>query len=62
MNHTYTAELEYLVLNTLLPEYIKYQKAKGVVNPYQGLNEDLLAKLKVKKQLPALLRPKENLS
>lgn len=60
MSYSYTQELEHLVLDTLLPAYVKRQKSLGVINPYQGLNEQLLAQIKSKKKLPALLRPKEN--
>lgn len=62
MSYTYTKELELLILGTLLPAYESWQKVKGVVNPYQGINEHLLKQIKAKKKLPALLRPKENLS
>lgn len=60
MSYSYTQELEHLVLDTLLPVYAKQQKSKGVIDPYQGLNKHLLAQIKSKKTLPALLRPKEN--
>jgi hypothetical protein len=60
MSYSYTQELEHLILDTLLPTYVKHQKSIGVINPYQGLNQQLLAQVKSKKKLPALLRPKEN--
>lgn len=59
MSFTYTRELEHLILDTLLPVYIKNQKAKGVLNPYQGINEQLISQIIAKKKLPSLLRPKE---
>lgn len=51
-----------LILNTLLPAYIKQQKAIGVINPLQGINPDLLKQIKKEKQLPALLRAPEKSS
>lgn len=62
MSYTYTQELEHLILDTLLPTYVKWQKARGCINPYEGINETLVSKVKATKTLPALLRPKENLS
>lgn len=62
MGTLYEQELEMLIIDKLLPAYISWQKVKGVINPYQGINETLLKKIKRKKKLPALLRPKENLS
>lgn len=59
---SYTKELELLIVDTLLPVYEKYWKSKGVHNPYQGINPDLLAQVKKAKVLPALLRPKQNQS
>ena len=58
----YERELEHLILDTLLPTYVKWQKARGCVNPYEGINERLLSQIKHKKELPALLKPKENFS
>lgn len=62
MNYTYVQELEHLILDTLLPSYVKQQKSKGSTNPYQGMNEDLLKQIQKKKKLPALFRPKESLT
>lgn len=62
MSYSYTQELEHLILDTLLPTYVKHQKSKGIINPYQGMNEDLLKQIQKKKKLPALLRPKESLT
>lgn len=59
ISHSYVKELENLVLDTLLPIYIKYQKSRGVLTPLNGINPDLLSRIKKKKQLPALLRPIE---
>ena len=55
--HSYTKELEHLILDTLLPIFEKYQKSKGVLNPLKDINPDLLAQIKAKKKLPRLLRP-----
>lgn len=54
----YVKELEQLILDTLLPTYIKYQKSKGVPNPLQGINPLLIAQVKAIKKLPALLKEK----
>lgn len=56
---TYVEELEELIIETLLPSYEKYWRAKGIPNPLQGINTELLKKMKIAKRLPALLRPKE---
>lgn len=56
MSHSYEKELELLVLDTLLPAYEKLQKEKGVREPLKEINPDLLAQIKAKKKLPALLR------
>lgn len=59
---TYTKELELLILDTLLPVYIKDQKAKGNKNPLKGIHQELLNQIKHKAVLPALLRPIEKQS
>ncbi len=59
IKRSYVAELEYLILNNLLPVYEKYYKKIGKPIPYDELPHDLLKKVYVKKQLPALLKPKE---
>ncbi len=56
---SYVAELEFLILNKLLPAYEKYYKTIGKPMPYHDLPEDLLKKVWKRKDLPALLRPKE---
>lgn len=60
MSFSYVQELEHLILDTLLPVYITSLRAKGVMNPYQGMNEQLISKIRAKKKVAALLRPKEN--
>lgn len=57
LNYSYTRELELLITDKLLPEYIKSQKAKGNKNPLQGINPDLLAQLKTVRKVPFLLQP-----
>lgn len=56
MSHNYEKELELLVLETLLPAYETLQRSKGIKNPLKEINPDLLAQIKAKKRLPALLR------
>ncbi len=56
MPHSYTKELELLILETLLPVYEKYQKSRGVLNPLKDINPELVSQIRVKKRLPALLR------
>ena len=56
MSHNYEKELELLILETLLPAYVTLQRSKGVQNPFKEINPDLLAQIKSKKVLPALLR------
>ena len=61
LNFSYTAELESLIINTLLPVYANYQARMGSKDRYSGINPELLKLIKVKKKLPALLLPKNNL-
>lgn len=56
--HSYTKELELLILDTLLPVYIKYQKTKGDSDPLKHIHPELLSQIKSKAKLPALLREK----
>lgn len=57
--HSYVKELELLILNTLLPVYVKYQQSKGDFNPLKNIHPELLRQIKSKAKLPALLREKE---
>ncbi len=59
---SYTRELELLILDTLLPAYVKYQKALGAIDPLWGINPELLKQMKKAKKLPALLLAKESRS
>lgn len=56
---SYENELETLILETFLPIYVKYQRAKGIKYPLEGLNDKLLRKVKIDRKIPALLRAKE---
>jgi hypothetical protein len=56
----YTAELEYLIIHTLLPIYEKYHRQNNLRMLDSDINPDLLKQIKRKKVLPALLKPKEN--
>lgn len=58
-SHTYVKELEFLILDKLLPVYEKYQKQVGAINPLQDINPELIKQIKTKKKLPALLRAQE---
>ena len=58
-SHTYVKELELLILDKLLPVYIRYHKSQGAYNPLHDINPDLLKQIKQKKRLPALLRAHE---
>lgn len=61
MSHSssYTAELEQLIIYTLLPVYEKYCKEHGVDSMYEGVDPQLIKQIKRKKVVAALLRPKE---
>lgn len=58
LSHTYVKELELLIIDTLLPAYEKYQIDLGNKEPLKGINPEILAQVKSKKKLPALLRKK----
>lgn len=62
LNYSYTRELELLITDVLLPEYIKSQKAKGNREPLKGINPSLILQLKAHRKVAALLQPYENLS
>ena len=59
---SYVSQLEYLILDTLLPIYEKYQKSQGVYNPLKDINPEIISKVKAKKPIAALLKPRENYS
>ena len=54
--HTYTRELEHLILDTLLPVYYKYCSEHNFVP--QEIHPELLKQIKTKQTLPKLLQPK----
>lgn len=62
LSHSYTKELEALILDTLLPVYEKYHKSKGNLTPMRDFNPELLKQIRKRETLPALLRPKEKLT
>ena len=55
-SNSYTADLEHLILYTLLPAYEKHCKDN---NLQLAIDPKLLQQLKRKKVVAALLRPKE---
>lgn len=55
-SHSYVKELENLILSTLLPTYITYQKSVGNKTPLKNINPNLLYQIRQKRELPALLR------
>lgn len=57
--YNYTAELELLILDVLLPVYEKYQLSKGYTDPFKDIHPKLLRQINQRKQLAALLRPVE---
>lgn len=59
MSYSYVKELELLIIETLLPVYANYQARMGAKDRYYGINPDLISQIKHKKQIPALLKPKE---
>lgn len=55
-SHSYVKELEFLILDVLLPVYEKHQTEAGIRDPLKSINPELLSQIKSKKRLPALLR------
>jgi hypothetical protein len=54
----YTAELETLILDVLLPVYEQHCRDRGIVSLKSEINPELLKQLRKKKTLPRLLMPK----
>jgi hypothetical protein len=54
--HTYTQELEHLILEILLPAYYKYCAEHNIVP--QQIHPELLQQIKTKQALPRLLQSK----
>lgn len=58
LNRSYTAELECLISDTLLPIFDAYYREKGKLPPYTSINQSLLKQIKQRRQVPALFKPK----
>ena len=56
----YTAELEALILDVLLPVYEQHCRTRGIASLKSEINPELLKQLRKKKTLPRLLMPKVN--
>jgi len=56
----YTAELETLILDVLLPVYEQHCRQHGIVSLKNEINPELLKQLKRKKTIPRLFMPKTN--
>lgn len=59
ITHSYEKELESLILDQLLPSFVKLQKSLGNKDPLADINPRLLKQIVGKKRLAALLRPTE---
>jgi len=56
----YTAQLETLILDVLLPVYEQHCLDRGISSLKSEINPELLKQLRKKKTLPRLLMPKIN--
>ena len=56
----YTAELEALILDVLLPVYEQHCKQRGIDSLRSEISPELLKQLKKKKTIPRLFMPKIN--
>ena len=54
----YTAELEALILDVLLPVYEQHCKQRGIPMLRNEINPELLKQLRKKKTVPRLFMPK----
>lgn len=54
----YTAELEALILDVLLPVYKQHCRERGISSLKSEINPELLKQLQKKKQIPVLFQPK----
>jgi hypothetical protein len=59
LSRSYTAELELLITDTLLPIFDKYYRDHGELPKYTGINPSLLKQIKKCKAVPALFLPKK---
>lgn len=57
-NTTYTAELEALILDVLLPVYEQHCRQRGIASLRSEINPELLKQLRKKKSIPRLFQPK----
>jgi hypothetical protein len=58
LNRSYTAELEYVIKNVLLPVYDRYYKEKGLVVPVTAFPPGFLKEIKVTRKECALFTPR----
>jgi hypothetical protein len=56
----YTAELEALILDVLLPVYEQHCRQRGIASLRSEINPELLKQLRKKKTVARLLMPKVN--
>lgn len=56
----YTAELETLILDVLLPVYEQHCRQRGIESLKSEINPELLKQLRKKKTIPRLFMPKTN--
>jgi hypothetical protein len=56
----YTAELETLILDVLLPVYEQHCRDRGIDSLRSEINPELLKQLRKKKVVPRLFMPKTN--
>jgi hypothetical protein len=56
----YTAELETLILDVLLPVYEQHCRNRGIESLRSEINPELLKQLRKKKVVPRLFMPKTN--
>ena len=56
----YTAELEALILDVLLPVYEQHCRQRGIASLRSEINPELLKQLRKKKTVARLLMPKIN--
>ncbi len=54
----YTAELETLILDVLLPVYEQHCRQRGIASLRSEINPELLKQLRKKKTVPRLFMPK----
>lgn len=60
LNQSYTRELEFLIVDVLLPVYDRYYREQGKLPEYTKINADLLRQVVKRKQTPKLFQPKND--